>query len=180
MGEMSEAWPGFNLVFIELDSAVPVRTRQMLGELEIVDDILNGMFKPLPRAKMSDWPSGEGLLLIGTASEGTEQLCIDPETGVVVTIYSDKPGALWWHTNRSLRQFNECARIAEDRFPYYSQVEVAEADDVCDSVADDLVIAMESVDSTAFMTNGFWSVFIDDIRIGDFATEVILGVGIGG
>ena len=42
-------------------------------------------------------------------------------------------------------------------------------------VADDIRNIINEIDASALMNDGFWQTFTDDVEIGDYATEFIVG-----
>lgn len=121
-------------------------------------------------------PDGYSLLRLGDVMLATA-LCVDPMTGRVVEIWDSgrlralRIGKLPWResfVNSTLGKFVETATAVIDRLPYYhgdSSLEERR------SVARELGAMIESIDPPAMDSDLFWSTFVDDVEIGDFATE---------
>jgi hypothetical protein len=56
------------------------------------------------------------------------------------------------------------------RFPFYSEKEVL-VEEVVDRAVKDVMDAIRSADERALEQDGFWTTLVDDIQMGDFATE---------
>ncbi len=73
--------------------------------------------------------------------------------------------------NSTLRQFRETVKAVLAMFPLYGrEAELEERETVASTVAG--VIAR--IDADAMTVDTFWATFVDDLVIGDFATEDIL------
>lgn len=70
----------------------------------------------------------------------------------------------------SLEKFTETVKAVTARFPFYS-VEDLSVDGVVDGAVKDVMDAIRSVDERALEHDEFWQALVDDIRMGDFATE---------
>jgi hypothetical protein len=66
-------------------------------------------------------------------------------------------------------------RLLIDRFPYYDRNAPSTA---LEDVVRDLTEIVERIDSPARLEGRFWATFVDDVGMGDFATEdVLAGAG---
>lgn len=74
--------------------------------------------------------------------------------------------------NSSLPDFIATVRAVIGRFPFYG----SDSDDSeWAAVARDVEGIVRAVDPGAFIQDGFWETLVNDIEIGDFPTEEILG-----
>ena len=70
--------------------------------------------------------------------------------------------------NSSIAAFTATVRAVLERFPYYD--EDAEFDGI-HAVARDLADLIRGIDPEAMADDRFWSTFVDDVEMGDFATQ---------
>jgi hypothetical protein len=70
--------------------------------------------------------------------------------------------------NSSIAAFTETVRVVLERFPYYD--EDAELDEV-HAAARDLADLIRRIDPKAMRVDRFWSTLVDDVEMGDFATQ---------
>jgi hypothetical protein len=95
---------------------------------------------------------------------------VDPSTNEVFSSV-ERPLTAPRLVNSTLKHFGETVKAVLAMFPLYSrEAELEERQAVAAKVAD--VIAR--IDAVASTPDTFWSTFIDDLVIGDFATEDIL------
>lgn len=69
--------------------------------------------------------------------------------------------------NTSIDAFTRMAKAVMERFPYYGVEEDTE-----DEVAAELEKLIGHIDPVAMETDGYWPTFLDDVKNGDFATEM--------
>jgi hypothetical protein len=94
-----------------------------------------------------------------------DPVCVDPTTGQVLEI--TRQGTVLF-VNSSIAAFTETVRAVLERFPYYD--EDAEFDEI-HAVARDLADLIHGINPEAMADDGFWSTFVDDVEMGDFATQ---------
>ena len=59
------------------------------------------------------------------------------------------------------------------RFPFYAVNDLDSAE-VIDKAVKEVTDAIRSVEESAFARDGFWATLVDDIQMGDYATEWIV------
>jgi len=110
--------------------------------------------------------------LIRFASSGLgASLLVEPVLGEVLFLVTVR-GAVPSYVNGSLAQFTATARAVVDRYPYYSLTSTV--DDVLDAAAEVAAI-IEAIDAAALGMDLYWATFVDDMRAGAFASEVMTG-----
>lgn len=110
--------------------------------------------------------------LIRFASSGLgASLLVEPALGEVLFMVNVR-GAVPAFVNSSLAQFTATARAVVDRYPYYSLT--SSVDEVLAAAADTARI-VEGMDPPAMGADLYWSTFVDDMRAGAFASEVLTG-----
>lgn len=84
--------------------------------------------------------------------------------------------------NADLDLFTSCVRAVIERFPFYEDVEFNEGEYDWDgelekrkSAAEELGSLLLEIDSSALEFNGFWETFLDDVVIGDYSVEEVVG-----
>jgi len=97
-------------------------------------------------------------------------MCMDAATGSIVEL---GPDSTILFVNSSLETFIETAKAVIARFPFYGEND-AGVEEVVDRAAKDVTDAIRSVEESAFERDRFWSTLVDDIQMGDFATEWIV------
>jgi hypothetical protein len=98
-------------------------------------------------------------------------MALDPANGRVLDVMDlDEPVVRI--ANSSLKQFSECIRAVIDLFPYYH--EGADFDEI-DAATGRISAKLNDIDPVALEDpDGFWRTFVDDVQMGDYATEVSL------
>ena len=108
--------------------------------------------------------------LIRFASSGLgASLLVEPALGEVLFLVAVR-GATPSFVSSSLTQFTATARAVVDRYPYYS---LASSPDEVIAAAADVARMIESIDPAAMGTDLYWSTFVDDMRAGAFASEIL-------
>lgn len=108
--------------------------------------------------------------LIRFASSGLgASVLVEPALGEVLFLITVR-GALPTFVSSSLTRFTATARAVVDRYPYYSLT--SGADDV-DAAATDVASIIEAIDPPALGPELYWSTFVEDMRAGAFASEVL-------
>ncbi len=111
-----------------------------------------------------DVPEHGGLIQFGQLMHD-DPVCVDPTTGQVLEI--TRQGTVLF-VNSSIAAFTETVRAVVERFPYHD--EDAEFDEI-HAVARDLADLIRGIDPEAMADDRFWSTFVDDVEMGDFATQ---------
>ncbi len=117
-----------------------------------------------------DVPPMGRLIRFATSGLGAS-LLVEPALGEVLFLVTVR-GATPLFVSSSLQQFTATARAVVDRYPYYtltSRVEEVIA------AADDVARIIEAIDPPALRPDLYWSTFVDDMRAGAFASEVLTG-----
>jgi hypothetical protein len=110
--------------------------------------------------------------LIRFASSGLgASLLVEPVLGEVVFLVTVR-GAVPSFVNSSLAQFTATARAVVDRYPYYSLTSSAEE---VIATAGQVAEIIAAIDPPALGRDLYWSTFVDDMRAGAFASEVLAG-----
>jgi SUKH-4 immunity protein of toxin-antitoxin system len=110
--------------------------------------------------------------LIRFASSGLgASLLVEPALGEVLFMVNVR-GAVPSFVNSSLAQFTAVARAVVDRYPYYSLTSRAQQ---VIAAADDVAAIVAAIDPPALRPDLYWSTFVDDMRSGAFASEVLTG-----
>ncbi len=117
-------------------------------------------------------------------SGGSCPICLDPKTGKVVEIVTTSNGPVRL-VNTTLQQFISTVRDVLARFPFDSGDSrtaldedgyLDELDNEWNRAAGELEETLRAIDPAAVVDpNGFWMTFLDDIRIGDFSTAIVIG-----
>jgi len=108
--------------------------------------------------------------LIRFASSGLgASLLVEPVLGEVVFLVSVRGGVPTF-VNGSLAQFTATARAVVDRYPYYS---LSSSVDEVLGAASDVAAIIARIDSPALGTDLYWATFVEDMRAGAFASEVL-------
>ena len=110
--------------------------------------------------------------LIRFASSGLgASMLVEPALGEVLFMINVR-GAVPSFVNTSLAQFTATAQAVVDRYPYYSLT--SSVDEVLAAGAR-VAATIEAIDAPALRPDLCWSTFVDDMRAGAFASEVLVG-----
>jgi len=110
--------------------------------------------------------------LIRFASSGLgASLLVEPALGEVLFMVNVR-GAEPSFVNSSLQQFTATARAVVDRYPYYSLASSAEQ---VIAVAGEVAAIVDAIDPPALGADLYRATFVDDMRAGAFAWEVLTG-----
>lgn len=108
--------------------------------------------------------------LIRFASSGLgASLLVEPVLGEVLFLVTVR-GAVPAFVNSSLTQFTATARAVVDCYPYYSLTSGVEE---VDGAAAQVATIIEAIDPPALGAELYWSTFVEDMRAGAFASEVL-------
>ena len=115
-----------------------------------------------------DVPPLGRLIRFATSGLGAS-LLVEPALGEVLFLVTVR-GATPSFVSSSLDRFTATARAVVDRYPYYSLTSSPE--DVIDAAADvGRIIA--AIDPPAMRADLYWATFVDDMRAGAFASELL-------
>jgi len=162
-------WPTFTLVHLpnELDDSVPDDVRMAANDLT-----RQGVPKALLRhryqvdEKITHVVVNQKNFLRFGSTIGVSSMCMDVATGSIVILRGTAVGFV----SSSLEKFIETVKAVTARFPFYSEKDVL-VEEVVDQAVKDVMDAIRSVDERALEQDGFWTTLVDDIQMGDFATE---------
>ena len=135
-------------------------------------EVVGGLFRISQRLESCDTPERRGLVCFGESAGATDTLCVDPRSSEVVggmTGADDMPVEV---VNSSLEAFVETLRRFAGRFPFYDRRAGTEE---IRAVADELEAIICMCDEAALAPGGFWWTVVDGARIGDWATEDVVG-----
>lgn len=163
------AWvPTFELINIPVDgSQDESRTAMQFIDRGLPRNLIGREYNLLPSARIIE---SEGRRLIWFANcSSTVKMCVAVQDGAVVTVSKSGVQRLR-KVNSTLDQFLTSVKRIISRFPFYSEeADPAEFEDV----ANELESILLEIDPGSIVDDGFWSTFIDDVRLGDYATELV-------
>jgi SUKH-4 immunity protein len=165
---MSARVPIFELVQISVEGTEDEKRAAMqLIDRGFPRNLIGREYSLLPSARVIE---SEGRRFIWFANcSSTVKMCVAIQDGAVVTV-SKTGNQRVRRVNSSLDQFSTSVKKVISRFPFYSEgVDPAEFEEV----ANELESILLEIDSSSIMDDGFWSTFIEDVRVGDYATEFI-------
>jgi hypothetical protein len=117
-----------------------------------------------------DVPPLGRLIRFATSGLGAS-LLVEPSLGEVLFLVTVR-GATPSFVSSSLSQFTATARAVVDRYPYYALTSSAEE---VVAAAADVARIVEGIDPSACKPDLYWSTFVDDMRAGAFASEILTG-----
>jgi hypothetical protein len=115
-----------------------------------------------------DVPPIGRLIRFATSGLGAS-LLVEPALGEVLFLVTVR-GAVPSFVSSSLAQFTATARAVVDRYPYYSLTSSPE--EVVEAAAD-VGRIVAAIDAPAMRADLYWSTFVDDMRAGAFASELL-------
>lgn len=189
-------WPHFELVTFPEPIGIPRDLAAPLLDLGAPKGLL-GFYRAASELTLLDDPGSGQFVCFGTSGL-FDKICLDPRTGAVVYIIyvpSDfsqtinlpsGPRGPARQINASLERFIASVRAVFARFPFdegdggeNDDLENAKLDDreeAWDRAADELEETLRGIDPVAVAdANSFWMTFLDDVRIGDFSTDMVVG-----
>jgi hypothetical protein len=108
--------------------------------------------------------------LIRFASSGLgASLLVEPALGEVLFLVTVR-GATPSFVSSSLPRFTATARAVVDRYPYYS---LRSSPEEVLAAAADVARIIAAIDAPAMRADLYWSTFVDDMRAGAFASELL-------
>ena len=195
-------WPRFELVTFSAPTGIPHGWDAELLSKGVPKAML-GRYNAASELTLLEDP-GHGPLVCFGASGSFVRLCLDPRTGQVVDIVYDRKavnqpsndhGPPWLVrppllVNSTLDQFIDSVHTVVDRFPFHSgdtkegselddpakeRARAEQLDSELDRAAENLTEILRSIDPAAVADEStFWRTFVDDVQMGDFATEDVL------
>lgn len=166
--DTSASWPRLRWVtFPQFDGMSP-GINEVFARPGIPAGMLGGEYAAAGELSVMEIPGREPLVRFGETKSG--DICVDPNSGEVFEV-TGKFRTRACMANASICQFVQSVQVVIKAFPFYSM----ESDlDERIVVASKLTEAIRRVDSSAIYPDSFWSTFIDDVEIGDYATEEVL------
>lgn len=163
-------WPSFERVPIAVDHLLKGRelpSRVIDFGRGVPRVFFHRRYRSLAQAQWVEVPGRRQLVWFGN-SRSTGRVVLDAITGEVLEIIEASNTPRVAFINTSLDAFARTAEAALARFPFYSRDDELEARR---RVAEELSAAMTQIDPLSMRSDQFWSTFVDDVEIGDFATE---------
>jgi hypothetical protein len=163
-------WPQYEVVSVELSPEVPSNVVSNFTEISVPRRLIGYEYRVLERATIAENAAGANLVAFG--SSGSRGLvCIDVDSGRIVHLPLRGVPQING-VNDNIQLFRGCVRAVIERFPFYN---VSAESEEYQEVADDIRNIINEIDASALMNDGFWQTFTDDVEIGDYATEFIVG-----
>lgn len=164
-------WPNVELVYPPdaLDETTSQEVRvaaERLIEHGVPKEILNGRYRATETVTELS-VGGRNFLRFGSALSAA--VCLDVASGSIVTVMAEDSSVRF--VNSSLEKFIETAIAVTSRFPYYGE---DAPEEMVDQAANDVSEVVRSVEDRALERDGFWSLLVDDIQMGDFVTEWVI------
>jgi hypothetical protein len=157
-------WPTFQLVTPDMPPDVPAAARELLSAG--VPKSLVGSYDAAERATVL----AKDLVCFGDGLPG-ERICLEVPSSAVVHVFDLNPSVRRL-VNSNLDLFRACAKAIIERFPFYDE----ESEDGAETVAaNDVRAIVERLDPPVIADTGFWETFTDDIEMGNYPTEDIVG-----
>lgn len=167
-GHKAGGWPVFELVTLRVSLELPFGA-QVLAVRGVPKRIIGREFGALVEARLVAVGQGGNLIAFG-ASGLRGMVCLDLANGEVVHV-PNLNGLQMRPVNSSIDSFAECVAAVIERFPFYSDDDES---DRWESVADELAETLGGIDETTGTHNCFWGTFVDDVRMGDYSTSMIV------
>jgi len=169
----SEHWPHYENVVPPIAPQVPEELAASLATLGVPRNFIGKRYRLSSEVRPVALPAFGTLVQFADSALGA--LYLDPSNGKVISPTSaDGPIIV----NSSLRQFDDTVRTVIEMFPFYNRGSSIEERQ---GVADRMRSALQLIDPAATVVDSFWGNYIDDLEIGDFATEDVLeSFGAGG
>jgi SUKH-4 immunity protein len=155
-------WPTFELVTPDVPPDIPATARELLSR-GVPKDLV-GAYGAADRAVLL----GKDLVCFGEGLPGG-RICLEVPGGAVVQVFDQEPGVRRL-VNSNLDLFKESAKAVIERFPFYDE----DSEDFT-AAADDVRAIVEGIDPPAIADTGFWETFTDDIEMGIYPTEDVVG-----
>jgi hypothetical protein len=162
------SWPVFALVPVDAGPGVPAPVAGRLADPGVPKGLIGHEYRAL--AVAAPLPDAPGPVVAFGSCGLRGRICVD--AGSLAVVHVAEPGAGTTNpVNSHLDLFAGSVRAVIDRFPFYD----LDADlEERERIAAELRAVLHSIDSSALDANGFWTTFLDDLTIGDYATEEIV------
>jgi len=157
-------WPMFELVTADVPPGIPATARERL--LKGVPKDLVGTYRVAERATLV----AADLVCFGESGPDG-RICLEVPGGAVVRVWDHNPSVRRL-VNSDLGLFSSCVKAVIERFPFYQQDSELEQ---WTAAANDIRTIVADIDPPAIADTGFWESFTDDIEMGDYSTEAIVG-----
>jgi len=164
----TDRWPTFELVTLRIAPDLP-SAGQVLATPGVPKRIIGREFSALSEARLVTIESGRELIAFGSSGlRGV--VCLDPANGTIVHVPTLDRSQIN-PVNSDIDRFTACVAAVIERFPFYSD------DDefgLWEAVGDELAEMLARIDETTATHNCFWVTFVDDVRMGDYSTPMIV------
>jgi SUKH-4 immunity protein len=160
--------PHYSLVHITVEVG-DSRNSDCPAEIAVPHTLVGREYQAMQTAELLKGDGMGSLLAFGVcALDG--RMCLDVRSGAVVHVptvsQSDVNPA-----NSSLDKFLRCVEAVVSRFPFYG---IDVDGDETDRIAAELSEELAEIDPETQAFNGFWETFLDDLAMGNYATESVL------
>ena len=132
-------------------------------------------YRTLPSLSITQDRAGQGMVRFGsTVMDGS--MALDPESGEVFELIGRT--ALRLFVNANLRAFTATVHQVSEAFPFYPDGATREQ---INSAVDATSKLIQEIDDQAIRPHdAYWSSFLDDMSMGDWATGAVLDLVSGG
>jgi hypothetical protein len=138
-------------------------------EIVVPSGLVGAEYKALPAAHFLDHDGMRHLLAFGSAGlEGF--ICLDTRESTVVSVPSRTQSDVN-PVNADLVLFRDSVAAVLKQFPFHA----IDDDEEMEAVTSRIGAMLLDVDPTGQELNGFWETFIDDLGMGNYATDLVTG-----
>lgn len=163
--QVSGDWPTFELVQLGATSDVP---EEVVDRLRVPRGLIGLEYRVRATA---DRLGGSLSHLVAFGSCGLRgQICIDTRTLAVVHV-PDPVENVVHPVNSDIDRFSRSVEAVISSFPFYGEDDDLEERE---AVATGIRTTLLSIDPLAIEHHSFWATFVDDLIVGDYATEEIV------
>lgn len=147
--------------------------QRMLFSTGLPRNFLGPLYSAADRLEIIDVSPLGRLIRFGSSSHFSDGLFIDPSTGEIIDVTRCEVRSF---VNSSLEQFGQTVTAVVERFPFYSRGSDFDVnDEEVAAAVRDLSAIIGRIDPPAMVRDRYWSTFVDDVAIGDYATEDVGG-----
>ncbi len=165
-----DGWPRFEKAVFSGWDSVPAEVRDTLMSVGPPKSSLGQLYWASTELASVEIPPRGRLIRFGHTGVA-DGIYLDPSTGEVLVLL-DHPGATPQLVNSTLARFTDTVRAVIDMFPYYGRDTSLEERE---ATAERIGEAIRRIDPIAMNSDSYWGTFVDDVAIGDFATEDVVG-----